>query len=620
MKKHRLHRKGAWRKATRWPRHFSWHPPSKGSWPTEKVRGTTRKGTKSQRGLFVLGAFRTGLYERCFTHRLKPQIIQIKVTDYTDRNSRLHRLRFLFFLFWFTLYTLHFTLYTAFAAPHISGKHIPGQPKDHVHKIPDVRQLRALGLSPKAIQQAIGAVGTKKVAVVLISFTATGPSTSGSPGFVNYNIIVSSVNKLRDFYREVSYQLLNLEFEFKPSSYSAYTANNSMFYYGSGSLEEGDELIKEAITKANISTGTFDCVMVIHAGYGNESTDNSGDIWSMFYLFSNTNGFTEGLIVPELEEESSPFGVYCHEFGHQLGLPDLYQTIDTDNNGKLDSQVGKWCLMAYGIWAGSPTGSQPTHPSAWCKKRLWISPGSPPFSEIYQIETNFTKSLYKGDAGAGEYFLFENRQKVGFDSSLPGSGLLIWHIDGSIADNESRITSNDINISLTHPGIDLEEADRTPAYLNEGDTGDPFYEGNNTEFTVNTNPSSKRYDGSDSGIAITGISVSGPIMYLRVAPELELVKFYNYPNPTYQTYTTIKIVTNKPFLTLPLKIYNLSGELVFEYSLSQKEYKEKEAERYIYEYIWNLKNNDEQAVASGIYFYVVGGSEEKKVGKLAIIK
>ena len=89
--------------------------------------------------------------------------------------------------------------------------------------------------------------------------------------------------------------------------------------------------------------------------------------------------------------------------------------------------------------------------------------------------------------GEGEYFLIENRQKIGYDAGLPGHGLIIWHID------ESRKSNSDEN----HKLVDLEAADgRTDMdqNINYGDAGDPFPGiTNNREFGKTTNPNSNLY-------------------------------------------------------------------------------------------------------------------------------
>ena len=85
-----------------------------------------------------------------------------------------------------------------------------------------------------------------------------------------------------------------------------------MEYYGSS--DDVQLLVGDAITFANttqvtipVNTVNYDAVMVLHAGYGEESTGYTGDCWSAFQTFSRsyptTNGFTEGTIAPVREKE-----------------------------------------------------------------------------------------------------------------------------------------------------------------------------------------------------------------------------------------------------------------------------------------------------------------------------
>ena len=67
------------------------------------------------------------------------------------------------------------------------------------------------------------------------------------------------------------------------------------------------------------------------------------------------------------EPEDGRVGVFSHEFGHVLGLPDLYDTSYRSEG------VGNWCLMGGGSWGGG--GNKPTRMSCWCLSKLgWIKP------------------------------------------------------------------------------------------------------------------------------------------------------------------------------------------------------------------------------------------------------
>ena len=152
-------------------------------------------------------------------------------------------------------------------------------------------------------------------------------------------------------------------------------------------------------------------------------------------------------------------GVFAHEFGHALGLPDLYDTTGVSEG------VGEWSLMGSGSWLGiSKDGDRPAHLDSWSKSVLgWVSPTQVSTSSVSQIKRVENNSVVyqlldnpngvtdwtRTGTGKGEYFLVENREKTGFDAALPGEGLLIWHIDESIGNNTNYL----------HKLVDLEEAD-----------------------------------------------------------------------------------------------------------------------------------------------------------------
>ena len=136
-------------------------------------------------------------------------------------------------------------------------------------------------------------------------------------------------------------------------------------------------------------------------------------------------------------------GVYAHEMGHVLGLPDLY---DRDYSS---AGIGEWSLMAGGSWNGpGGLGGSPARFDAWCAAQLgWLQPqtitGDPATRSLGDVAGSRTAAykLYpNGGASGSEYFLVENRQKTGTDAALPGSGLLVWHVDET---RNNYFTQND---------------------------------------------------------------------------------------------------------------------------------------------------------------------------------
>lgn len=176
----------------------------------------------------------------------------------------------------------------------------------------------------------------------------------------------------------------------------------------------------------NDGNGYVDAFIVVHAGSGAEVTGNTDDIWSVKWVLpdvtpvNNVNVYAF-LTIPE----DAVIGVSCHELGHLVfGWPDFYDTDDSSDG------VGNWCLMSGGTWGGSPQGTRPCHPSAWCKANQgWVDVVTETTNRSVTLgDVKSSHEVHRlwtsGDTTSREYFLIENRQQAGFDQSLPGSGLL----------------------------------------------------------------------------------------------------------------------------------------------------------------------------------------------------
>jgi immune inhibitor A len=248
--------------------------------------------------------------------------------------------------------------------------------------------------------------------------------------------------------------------------------------------------------------GYVDMVWLLHAGPAAEVSGDKNDFWSLTSRMSATwrdgSAFLtaqpvaggSGLFyridrfstVPELSGihpgRRSEIGVFCHEFGHALGLPDLYDTtLLGGGNGNVGP--GNWSLMSTGGYGGNgSTPESPSHLGAWASTLLgWtnvvrpandttitldpISSGGPVVDVWYQGEFN------------PEHFLLECRAKEGFDASINIGGLLISHADE--AGIGQRLAANRINAGS--PGLWLVEADGDSDLIvgrNRGDAFDPF--------------------------------------------------------------------------------------------------------------------------------------------------
>ena len=373
---------------------------------------------------------------------------------------------------------------------------------------------------------------TIKTLVILIDFPdkryTSGLAAATQADFANllFSEGVISTGSMREYYTQAS----NGQFLFEGDVAGWYTASENSSYYtnlcdGSHGMgpypNNAQALVAEAIDLAdadvdfseydNNGDGWVDGIFVVHAGTGYEETGNNCEIhshqWSISAVLKDGVYVSTYSIEPEESPTSGsiiPIGVFCHEFGHVLGLPDLYDT-DYSSRG-----CGRWAVMASGSYNnGSRT---PVQFCAWSKYQLgWIDP--------VIVDTNMTDvefppaatshvvyRLWKDGMVGSQYFLVENKQKVGFDSYIPGEGMLIWHVDDAVHSN-----TND-----WHPEVFLEQADGRFDLQhdnNNGDTGDPFpgYTGNH-EFDDFTTPGSKSYSNTSSQVAVWNISSSSSLM------------------------------------------------------------------------------------------------------------
>lgn len=381
---------------------------------------------------------------------------------------------------------------------------------------------------------------------------------------------------VRDYYREVSYGTVDIVTVNMPSSIGwkqpsqpySYYVNNS--YCLDGTYPNNCQKLAEEIVDAvngvvnfdnydNDNDGYTEPIMLIHAGPGAEFTGSTTDIWSHSWTLNSYRSYdgvtiADYVIMPEYWQSASAIGsdmtigVFAHEMGHGFwGLPDLY---DRDQSPDFISEgIGRWSLMASGSWNGPDSGgwgtdgSSPAWPDAWTRIQMGFAAptlilnnvAGQSIPRVYgnAPPTQTVMKLRSGVLAAGEYFLVENRQQVAgsYDEYLPGSGLLIWHVDEAM---NTYSKQNDYECSTVphcqcddnyHYLVALEQADgyRDLELANDrGDTGDP-YPGNsgNRAWTMVTLPESSSWYGfaaqaeracANTCVGVTNISNSGTTM------------------------------------------------------------------------------------------------------------
>jgi M6 family metalloprotease-like protein len=297
---------------------------------------------------------------------------------------------------------------------------------------------------------------------------------------------------MNDYYHEISYGQFQVDGKFV--GWVELPKKRMEYSTGSGtSSNEKSKYFTEVLDKHLAKNGKdalkdYDGIFFVFAG-SRVGTTRGSLYWPHRSNFSHNGKRWPYFIVQEGGERMTDISVFCHEFGHMLGLPDLYARPEAPGM----EGVGRWCAMSQ----QNPMG-RPQHFSAWCKEQLgWIKPVliDPTvkqkliLSPVQSGSSEYYKIPIRQDGS--EYLLLENRQKKGFDSELPAEGLLIW-----------RVMPN-------HPTqkVFLEEAHGV-----EGPTGPnlfpgavPFPSPANGSFTPQTTPSSRSQLGGGFDVYITNV-------------------------------------------------------------------------------------------------------------------
>lgn len=234
-----------------------------------------------------------------------------------------------------------------------------------------------------------------------------------------------------------------------------------------------------------------------------------GNIRTNFYLLTGLGSTPSELTI----------GTFCHENGHLLcRFPDMYDYGNRDGDGVKSAGIGSYCLMGAGNHLNSGRTPAPVcaylrHLAGWCDNVVDLT--QPGVKEAQHADYR-TVMKYPTDK-INEYFLVENRTKIGLDQHLPASGLAIYHCDteGSNEFQEGSSTRHYQCALLQADGrMDLERDQ------NRGDGGDLYGAIAGTALSHATTPSTRQWDNVDSRLVLSQISAPGQVITFRVGQEM----------------------------------------------------------------------------------------------------
>ncbi len=409
-------------------------------------------------------------------------------------------------------------------------------------------QQRARRLAPRKVGTVGPISGNKKGIIILvnfqdIAFTATQSDFNNLANSVNYN----SGNYKGSMY-DYFYAQSDGQFQLTFDVVGPYTVSKNYAYYGANDSNGSDvhpgEMVVEAVNLADNDVnfanydwdkdGYVDQVYVVYAGKGEADGGADDTIWPHEWNLYSANYYSDGSGPQTLDGvtintyacggeqngstgETAGIGTMCHEFSHCLGYPDFYDTDYSDGQG-----MGYWDLMSSGSYNGN--GYQP---AGYTSYERWVAGWKTPTELLYTqnisnmpaLQTTGSDSyIIYNKANNNEYYLLENRQKTGWDASLPGEGLLILHVDYDATiwsknkpnddPEHQRLTwiaaDNDYQYNLTSSG--------KRSYTFAGMKNDPFpYISENTvvnnSFGKNTTPAATLYNNNSDGTKYLDSSV-----------------------------------------------------------------------------------------------------------------
>lgn len=409
--------------------------------------------------------------------------------------------------------------------------------------------------------------GIEYVLALKIDFTDM-PGRREGAAFDKY-LFASQGVSLKTYYRENSYGQMDIQpgpmGGVIPKGDTWIRAKKPMTYYGEGGriLERYRELVREACEAVDAivdfsqydrdNDGIVDHIFLIHSGNDQASTGVITDIQSL--LIPNVNAVYDGvrvntaaIVAEEPDFEHPHLGIYFHEFFHDFGAPDVYGFDFTD------ARDHKWGLMSqFGPYQGPEelgigNGLQPSHIMGYLKwdfdarpqnGRLgWISPVQitqnqkidiPSFetgsqiNKLFKIDIHSSTTPVHGEAT--EFFLIENRNRMSgatFDTYLPESGILIWHIDETnpyppgTFDASQQIWLEDPS-DPKHLGIYQEDNAEFIDVRRITDGAAYSADDEQTAFTPGTVPNSNANDNTVTGISITNIGPEGQTIPILVS-------------------------------------------------------------------------------------------------------
>ena len=286
------------------------------------------------------------------------------------------------------------------------------------------------------------------------------------------------------YFKDMSFGKFEPEFEV----YGPVNLGKPLATYGAGysSQENMGLLLTDACTAVDDEVdftqydsnddGNIDLIYIIYAGFSQSIAGNSTDCihpksgyLSLAKSFDGMDvkryGVNNELNGTPADQANGPIingiGLFCHEFSHCMGLPDLYPKSGSIAEACINQNMDYWSLMDAGEYTAN--GYRPTAYTAWERERLgWMEIGTltgPSNVELKSLdEGGAAFRIYNDKDETGhEYYIVENVQNNGWNKNLFGNGLMVTHID--YLSSQFSLGGCKVNNTAGHPRMHVMAAD-----------------------------------------------------------------------------------------------------------------------------------------------------------------
>jgi M6 family metalloprotease-like protein len=384
--------------------------------------------------------------------------------------------------------------------------------------------VRTLGPNQGLLEGRVLAMGAVKGLTILVNFQdlASTISRADVEDLLNGDNYTRNGNicSAREYFRRVSSGKL----DYSNVVVGPYTlSRNREFYVNNLLVEEALQLaLADGLDLTQFDSqneNIVDALNVLYAG----QTQYRGELWPHnWHIDLRLGGMrTDLYLLTSLGRTPADLsiGTFCHENGHLLcRFPDMYDYGERDEDSVASAGIGSYCLMGSGNHndngrSPSPVCAYLRDLAGWCDNEIDLNAAAG--HEARHGDYN-TVMRYR-TSRPNEYFLVENRSRMGLDRGLPSSGLAIYHCD-ILGSNEWQQGTAE-----RHYQCALLQADgRRDLELdaNRGDGDDLYAAIAGIALSSTSTPNSREWDGRDSGLVISDISAPGETMTFAVGAEM----------------------------------------------------------------------------------------------------